>query len=225
MSVYYVHQEVTLTEAQEVLTPVQHVLAADVERRMLLQEQARLAGSEDMAEQERLATVEARLETIGSSQAERRVVELLTHLGFSDEFRARPMHALSGGWRVRTALAAALFAKPDVLLLDEPTNHLSIDAVMWLTRELSTSATWDSRIVVVVSHDRRVPNALRGGYGYATCCGSFSWVGLFVDVAFRSPQPMMALTFRPRPFPCPCAASSWTRAAQTCFTSAAMRGG
>jgi ATP-binding cassette subfamily F protein 3 len=81
-------------------------------------------------------------------------VELLTHLGFSDAFRARRMKALSGGWRVRTALAAALFAKPDVLLLDEPTNHLSIDAVMWLTREIATSATWDSRIVVVVSHDR-----------------------------------------------------------------------
>lgn len=169
------HQEVTLTEAQEELTPVQHVLAADVERRMLLQEQAQLAGSEGVAEQERLATVEARLETIGSSQAERRVVELLTHLGFSEEFRARRMRALSGGWRVRTALAAALFAKPDVLLLDEPTNHLSIDAVMWLTREISTSATWDSRIVVVVSHDRRVPDAPRG-----RCHGSESlWMESF----------------------------------------------
>merc|ERR1712194_453309 len=60
----------------------------------------------------------------------------------------------SGGWRVRVALAAALFGKPDVLLLDEPTNHLSIQAVMWLSRELATSATWQSRIIVVVSHDR-----------------------------------------------------------------------
>jgi len=51
-------------------------------------------------------------------------------------------------------LGAALFAKADLLLLDEPTNHLSILAVMWLSRELSTSETWKQRIVVIVSHDR-----------------------------------------------------------------------
>jgi len=64
------------------------------------------------------------------------------------------MSALSGGWRVRTALAAAIFGKPDMLLLDEPTNHLSIGAVLWLARELKTSPTWEDRIIVVVSHDR-----------------------------------------------------------------------
>jgi ATP-binding cassette subfamily F protein 3 len=51
-------------------------------------------------------------------------------------------------------LAAAIFAKPDLLLLDEPTNHLSILAVLWLARELSTSETWQDRIIVIVSHDR-----------------------------------------------------------------------
>tara|TARA_B100000795_G_scaffold249473_1_gene217021 strand:+ start:306 stop:611 length:306 start_codon:yes stop_codon:yes gene_type:complete len=64
------------------------------------------------------------------------------------------MNALSGGWRVRTALAAAIFARPDLLLLDEPTNHLSIAAVLWLSHELRTNTTWQQRIVVVVSHDR-----------------------------------------------------------------------
>jgi hypothetical protein len=56
------------------LTAWQHVMAADVERRMLLDEQSALGGSEGMAEQERLAAVEARLEAIGANQAERRVV-------------------------------------------------------------------------------------------------------------------------------------------------------
>ncbi len=91
---------------------------------------------------------------IGSDTAERRADELLANLGFSEELRARPLRALSGGWRVRTMLAAAIFARPDLLLLDEPTNHLSITAVLWLARELSTSDVWRERTVVVVSHDR-----------------------------------------------------------------------
>jgi ABC-type multidrug transport system ATPase subunit len=56
---------------------------------------------------------------------------------------------------VRVALAAALFAKPDLLLLDEPTNHLSIDGVLWLQRTLATHPDWKTRIVAVVSHVRR----------------------------------------------------------------------
>lgn len=55
---------------------------------------------------------------------------------------------------MRTMLAAAIFARPDVLLLDEPTNHLSILAVLWLARELSTNPVWNDRIIVIVSHDR-----------------------------------------------------------------------
>ncbi|EOD27746.1 hypothetical protein EMIHUDRAFT_41348, partial [Emiliania huxleyi CCMP1516] len=102
----------------------------------------------------RPAQVLERLDLIGADAAEQRALALLRNLGFSAELRARPMAALSGGWRVRTCLAAAIFAKPDVLMLDEPTNHLSIGAVLWLMRELTTSPAWSERIVVVVSHDR-----------------------------------------------------------------------
>ncbi|CAK0799976.1 unnamed protein product, partial [Prorocentrum cordatum] len=154
LTVHYVSQEVSLSAAALEQTPVQAVVEADVERRVLLAEVAALEGKAGAAEVERLQTCMDQLEAIGADTAGERAEELLANLGFSEELRGRNLGALSGGWRVRVALAAALFAKPDVLLLDEPTNHLSIQAVMWLSHELATSPTWQSRIVVVVSHDR-----------------------------------------------------------------------
>lgn len=177
-------QEVKLTSAARLQTPGDFVLAADVERRELLAEAARLdakamgalpaaaggdqgggsaGGSSDWAsssgglsddEQLRYAAVTEQLELIDADSGERRAADLLKALGFTDELRARPLKELSGGWRVRTALAAAIFAKPDLLLLDEPTNHLSIAAVLWLARELAQGEAWKDRTIVIVSHDR-----------------------------------------------------------------------
>jgi ATP-binding cassette, subfamily F, member 3 len=159
VTVHYVSQEVNLTETLGRQRPVECVVAADVERSLLLDELATIeeqasAGSLDEHGSKRHAQVLSRLDEIQSDSAERRASDLLSHLGFTDELASRSLQQLSGGWRVRTMLAAAIFAQPDVLLLDEPTNHLSILAVLWLARELSTSPTWKSRIVVVVSHDR-----------------------------------------------------------------------
>ncbi|KAL7544466.1 hypothetical protein ACHAWF_007849 [Thalassiosira exigua] len=159
VSVHYVSQEVNLTEDQRNKTPVMCVVDADIERALLKEEIAELEvkaseGTLDAAGSVRQGGLIARLDEIGGDSADRRAEALLANLGFSEELRSRPLSQLSGGWRVRTMLAAAIFAKPDLLLLDEPTNHLSILAVLWLARELATSETWKERIVVIVSHDR-----------------------------------------------------------------------
>ena len=173
VSVHYVTQEVSLTDAQEDAVPAEVVLHADVERRILLADVAEMEafeareekGSSGLGEQEAerrrkaLAAAHERLLAMDAEGAPSRASALLRNLGFSDALASRKMRALSGGWRVRVALAAALFAKPDVLLLDEPTNHLSVAAVLWLARELRDSKTWKTRAVVVVSHDRHFLDA------------------------------------------------------------------
>ena len=119
VSVHYVSQEVKLTEEERIKTPIELVVAADIERTLLCDELAMLEGKAadgtlDEKGSIRHAEVLTHLSEINSDSAPRRAEDLLINLGFSEELRNRPLAELSGGWRVRTMLAAAIFAKPDM---------------------------------------------------------------------------------------------------------------
>mmetsp|Transcript_8463 Transcript_8463/g.31260 ORF Transcript_8463/g.31260 Transcript_8463/m.31260 type:complete len:347 (+) Transcript_8463:98-1138(+) len=106
LQVYYVHQEVSLSDEAEENSPADVVLAADFELKLLLEEretlETQLLDKDVQGDvQGRLGEVESRLEAIGASTARIRASKLLKNLGFSDALLARKMRQLSGGWRVR----------------------------------------------------------------------------------------------------------------------------
>ena len=69
---------------------------------------------------------------MGTDNTEARAAQILHGLGFTAEMQAKKTREFSGGWRMRIALARALFVKPTMMLLDEPTNHLDLEACVWL---------------------------------------------------------------------------------------------
>src|SRR5262247_2498776 len=123
---------------------IEVVLKADVERDTLLRE------ADIASDPHRIAEIQTRLVDIDAHSAPARAAAILGGLGFSSADQMRSCAEFSGGWRMRVALAATLFAAPDLLLLDEPTNYLDLEGTLWLEDHLANYP----RTVIVISHDR-----------------------------------------------------------------------
>merc|ERR1712176_803505 len=157
ITVLHVEQEVIGDDT----LAVDSVLEADTVRTSLLKEEQKLTalvnsgqGTENVSS--KLSEVYAKLADIEADKAPARAAMILDGLGFSSKMQTMKTNEFSGGWRMRIALARALFTKPDLLLLDEPTNMLDVKAILWLENYLQT---WPTTLLVV-SHDRMFLDAV-----------------------------------------------------------------
>lgn len=135
---------------------LQCVMEVDEERIKLEKMADELVDQEDDESQERLMDIYDRLDEMSADCAEAKASRILHGLGFSKAMQEKAAKDFSGGWRMRIALARALYVKPHLLLLDEPTNHLDLDACVWLEEELKTY----KRILVIISHSQDFLNGV-----------------------------------------------------------------
>ncbi|KAI0321921.1 P-loop containing nucleoside triphosphate hydrolase protein [Amylostereum chailletii] len=167
ISILFVEQEIVGDDT----TALDSVLKADVWRDHLLKEEASLNAKltelegqvQDARLEEARDEISGRLTEVHTSLADMdaesgpaRAAALLAGLGFQEQDQSRPTSSFSGGWRMRLALARALFVKPALLLLDEPSNHIDLNALAWLEDYLQT---WPGTLLVV-SHDRAFLDAV-----------------------------------------------------------------
>ncbi|THH09415.1 hypothetical protein EW145_g2024 [Phellinidium pouzarii] len=167
ITILFVEQEIVGDDT----LAIDSVLKADVWRDSLMKEEAALNAKLTELDAEgndkrfvdareeaavRLAEVHQNLSEMDAESGPARAASLLAGLGFSEADQQRPTKSFSGGWRMRLALARALFVKPHLLLLDEPSNHIDLNALAWLEDYLQT---WPGTLLVV-SHDRAFLDAV-----------------------------------------------------------------
>ncbi|CAM0148573.1 unnamed protein product [Urochloa decumbens] len=151
MDIYHLTREIEASD----MSALQAVVSCD-EERVKLEKEAEILAAQDDGGGEALDRVYERLEAIDASTAEKRAAEILFGLGFNKQMQAQKTRDFSGGWRMRIALARALFMNPTILLLDEPTNHLDLEACVWLEETLKKF----DRILVVISHSQDFLNGV-----------------------------------------------------------------
>ncbi|KAM0836869.1 hypothetical protein ACQ4PT_062035 [Festuca glaucescens] len=151
MDIYHLSHEIEASD----MSALGAVISCD-EERVKLEKEAEVLAAQDDGGGEALERVYERLEAIDASTAEKRAAEILFGLGFNKQMQAKKTRDFSGGWRMRIALARALFMNPTILLLDEPTNHLDLEACVWLEETLKKF----DRILVVISHSQDFLNGV-----------------------------------------------------------------
>jgi ATPase subunit of ABC transporter with duplicated ATPase domains len=104
----------------------------------------------------RFGEVQARYQDLGGYELEARAQSILAGLGFATDVVGNDVGTLSGGWKMRVALAQILLARPDLLLLDEPTNYLDLESILWLEDWLRDYPG----TVVMTCHDREIMNRI-----------------------------------------------------------------
>ncbi|AQK39771.1 ABC transporter F family member 1 [Zea mays] len=159
MDIYHLSHEIEASD----MSALQAVVTCDEERVKLEKEAEILAAQAsswnhriDDGGGEALERVYERLDAMDAGTAEKRAAELLFGLGFNKQMQTKKTKDFSGGWRMRIALARALFMNPTILLLDEPTNHLDLEACVWLEETLKKF----DRILVVISHSQDFLNGV-----------------------------------------------------------------
>ncbi|VFQ71529.1 unnamed protein product [Cuscuta campestris] len=151
MDIYHLSHEIEASD----MSSLQAVISCD-EERLKLEKEIEILAAQDDGGGEQLDRIYERLEAMDASTAEKRAAEVLYGLGFTKKMQEKKTRDFSGGWRMRIALARAIFMNPTILLLDEPTNHLDLEACVWLEETLKNF----DRILVVISHSQDFLNGV-----------------------------------------------------------------